>query len=601
MISIEKLRNIPHQKILLIGNHAGIIQSILDFDFLREETGPSIIGIVGVKQKSQRYFWGDKEILLPGYLNIEDIDQEIRDKVTLFAVAQSGRRVLKSCKDALAFLPNCIGGMVFAEGVPERHAIEIRKLVKGTDTFVVGPASVGMLVAGSYKLGAIGGTMPDQINNSRICEPGSVAVVSSSGGMINEIIYSVARHGGKVSVAVAIGGERFPITKPVEIIQSAIEDKYTEQIIYFGELGGEDEYEIAEYYKTLKKKKPIIAYIAGTVAEKIENAPQFGHAKSLAHHKSETASAKKKVLRDAGVNVADSLIDFESKIQNAIKKYPTNEANQQLLKRLTERKKHLLINGISSDSSDGVKILNESLTDFVNQKTLSEIALTMFLGQKPKTKKLTDCFDVALRLLVDHGPQVSGAVNTMITARAGRDLTASLAAGLLTIGPRFGGALNDAASHWFDMVNKNVSADEFVSQMARQGQNIPGIGHKKYRADDPDPRIRIIKNEVGVVGKYTHFALDVESITTRKRANLILNIDGYIAAVMLDIFHDYEKLTKNEIRTIIDSEFFNALFVYARTVGFIAHHIEQKRIDEPLFRLPQDLIADYIPIASGDD
>lgn len=36
----------------------------------------------------------------------------------------------------------------------------------------------------------------------------------------------------------------------------------------------------------------------------------------------------------------------------------------------------------------------------------------------------------------DHGPAVSGAHNTIVTARAGKDLVSSLASGLLTIGDR---------------------------------------------------------------------------------------------------------------------------------------------------------------------
>lgn len=48
-------------------------------------------------------------------------------------------------------------------------------------------------------------------------------------------------------------------------------------------------------------------------------------------------------------------------------------------------------------------------------------------------------------MTADHGPAVSGAHNTIVTARAGKDLVSALCSGLLTIGPRFGGALDKAA------------------------------------------------------------------------------------------------------------------------------------------------------------
>lgn len=57
------------------------------------------------------------------------------------------------------------------------------------------------------------------------------------------------------------------------------------------------------------------------------------------------------------------------------------------------------------------------------------------------------CFVVvaSCKVTADHGPAVSGAHNTIVTARAGKDLVSALCSGLLTIGPRFGGALDKAA------------------------------------------------------------------------------------------------------------------------------------------------------------
>jgi len=41
--------------------------------------------------------------------------------------------------------------------------------------------------------------------------------------------------------------------------------------------------------------------------------------------------------------------------------------------------------------------------------------------------------EMVLMLTADHGPAVSGAHNTIVTARAGKDLISCLTAGLLTI------------------------------------------------------------------------------------------------------------------------------------------------------------------------
>lgn len=41
--------------------------------------------------------------------------------------------------------------------------------------------------------------------------------------------------------------------------------------------------------------------------------------------------------------------------------------------------------------------------------------------------------EICLMVTADHGPAVSGAHNTIVTARAGKDLVSSLTSGLLTI------------------------------------------------------------------------------------------------------------------------------------------------------------------------
>lgn len=62
-------------------------------------------------------------------------------------------------------------------------------------------------------------------------------------------------------------------------------------------------------------------------------------------------------------------------------------------------------------------------------------------------------------LCADHGPCVSGAHNAIVTSRAGKDLVSCLVSGLLTIGPRFGGAIDDAARCAMFMVGMHGLAD----------------------------------------------------------------------------------------------------------------------------------------------
>ena len=190
----------------------------------------------------------------------------------------------------------------------------------------------------------------------------------------------------------------------------------------------------------------------------------------------------------------------------------------------------------------------------------------------------------------------------MVTARAGKDMVSSLVAGLLTVGPRFGGAVNDAARTWTLGLASGKSAADFVEERARAGQLLLGIGHRKYRVGIPDPRVEALSQFSTLLKKHPHydFARAVEDATTQKNGKLILNVDGVMAALLLDILRECEQYSEEDLRALIDAEFFNALFIIPRTVGFIAHFMEQKQNDEGLFRLPDDLLYERSAVKSTE-
>ena len=76
----------------------------------------------------------------------------------------------------------------------------------------------------------------------------------------------------------------------------------------------------------------------------------------------------------------------------------------------------------------------------------------------------TKFVEMVLMLTADHGPAVSGAMNTIVASRAGKDLISSLASGLLTIGSRFGGALDEAAAMFSNARDTGLTPREFVDE-----------------------------------------------------------------------------------------------------------------------------------------
>lgn len=62
---------------------------------------------------------------------------------------------------------------------------------------------------------------------------------------------------------------------------------------------------------------------------------------------------------------------------------------------------------------------------------------------------------------------LTSAMNTIVASRAGKDLISSLASGLLTIGSRFGGALDEAASMFSSAHDRGLTPREFVDESRR--------------------------------------------------------------------------------------------------------------------------------------
>jgi ATP citrate (pro-S)-lyase len=309
----------------------------------------------------------------------------------------------------------------------------------------------------------------------------------------------------------------------------------------------------------------------------------------MAKTKNESAKEKLKALSAVGVKTATTFTEFV-KLIRGLPTVAKNKFTNQNIDKLATRKRALFASSIAQETDTSVLLLGEDQLSLSQNHSFAFITTSLLLGKKIKSKELEEFADLTMKLLVDNGPAVSGALNTIVTARAGKDMVSALCAGLLAIGKRFGGAVNEAAENWIRGVNENIDPADFVESFSKQSMIIEGIGHKKYRADNPDPRITELMKWTNKLKdkKYLNFALSVEKVTSGKKANLILNVDGAISAILLDILSEKEGFTTRELKELTETEVFNAFFIIPRSVGFIAHFLDQKRLDEGLFRLPKE-------------
>jgi len=246
---------------------------------------------------------------------------------------------------------------------------------------------------------------------------------------------------------------------------------------------------------------------------------------------------------------------------------------------------------ISDDRGDEPVYAGYTISEILEKGGGIGDVISLLWFKRPLPAFATKFFELVLVVSADHGPAVSGAHNATVTARAGKDMVSALASGLLTIGPRFGGAINDAAVYFKEAKDRGLSAKEFVSEMKDKGINIPGIGHRVKSLQNPDKRVEILsdyakKNFPSTA--YLDFAREVEALTTEKRNNLILNVDGCIAVVFLDLLASTGIFSESESREIVKLGYLNGFFVVARAIGMIGHIMDQYRLKKGLYRHPWD-------------
>ena len=142
--------------------------------------------------------------------------------------------------------------------------------------------------------------------------------------------------------------------------------------------------------------------------------------------------------------------------------------------------------------------------------------------------------------------------------------------------------------------DSGIDPGQFVKDMRRKNKLIMGIGHRVKSLANPDKRVEIIKNYAlknfsdNTVLK---FALGVEQITTQKKANLILNVDGCIAVCFVDMMRSCGAFTTDESNELVQNGCLNGLFVLGRSIGLIGHVLDQKRLKQGLYRHPWDDIS----------
>jgi len=197
--------------------------------------------------------------------------------------------------------------------------------------------------------------------------------------------------------------------------------------------------------------------------------------------------------------------------------------------------------------------------------TIPERFLIRWRGEAdPDHVKAIDAYWISA---AEHGMNAS-TFTARVIASTGADVAAALsgAVGALS-GPLHGGAPSRVLV-MLDEVEKLGNAERWVKSALDRGERLMGFGHRVYRAEDPRARVlRRIGRELGSPRFEVAEALEeaaLAELRARKPDRVLATNVEFWSAVVLDLAD-------------VPAPLFTPMFVCARTAGWAAHILEQKR------------------------
>jgi succinyl-CoA synthetase alpha subunit len=464
-------------------------------------------------------------------------------------------------------------GIKLAVLVPDRvpvwDAMEIAAAAKANGAMFLGPNTLGALSPGKAVVGMIGGRAESARQWFKPGVPKGVGVISRSGGMASSTGYYLGQAGVRLSSIVHIGGDAVIGIRLPDAALMFEDDPLTEAIVIFGEIGSSQEEELSQLIADRKITKPVIAYIGGKAARE---GTRFSHAGAIIEGGRGTHAGKVKALRGAGATVVDAFGELPAAVVTILKQIK----GQSLMSEAD--KKAVWHSGITRIQPNNVAVRGYDIAELMGHVSFGAAVYLILTGELPSAA-VARLMDAILVSSIDHGATPPSALTARTVASTGATLSASVAAGVMSINRHHGGAIEDCARQLKviadraarDSVSLEEAATRTLRTMSEAGQRMSGFGHRVHTKDPRTARLFELAHEAGVDGVHMQAARAVEKAFTDAKKSLPINVDGAIGAILADLG--------------MNPAAFNGIFMIARTPGLIAHVIEEQTREKPMRRI----------------
>src|SRR5207302_445697 len=415
-------------------------------------------------------------------------------------------------------------------------AMEIAAAAKANGAMFLGPNTLGVLSPGKGVVGMIGGRAESARQWFKPGVPKGVGVISRSGGMASSTGYYLGQAGVRISTIVHIGGDAVIGIRLSDAALMFEADPLTEAIVIFGEIGSSQEEELAQLIAAGKITKPVIAYIGGKAARE---GTRFSHAGAIIEGGRGTHAGKVKALREAGGTVVDAF----GELPNAVVEILGKMKGESLMNEAD--KKAVWNTAITRVEPNKVAVRGYDIADLMGRVSFGAAVYVVVTGELP-SQAVGRWMDAILVSSSDHGATPPSALAARGVASTGATLSASVAAGIMSINRHHGGAIEDCARQLKAIADRaareSISIDEAAALtlvvMREAGERMPGFGHRLHTKDPRTVRLFELAREAGVDGVHIQAARAVEKAFAAAKKSLPINVDGAIGAILADLGMD---------------------------------------------------------------
>ena len=245
---------------------------------------------------------GSTHLNKPVYNSVQEavINEDINTSIIFVPPAFAADAIMEAAESGIKTI------VAITEGIPVSDMTKVVSYIKEKNVRLIGPNCPGIITPEEAKIGIMPGF---------VFQKGNIGIVSKSGTLTYEAADQVVKAGYGISTAIGVGGDPIIGTTLLDSVQLFMNDKSTDLIVLIGEIGGQLEIDAAKWVAENGNQKPVVGFIAGETAPK---GRKMGHAGAIIGGKDDTATAKKRIMRESGIYVVDSPADIGKTVKQIL-------------------------------------------------------------------------------------------------------------------------------------------------------------------------------------------------------------------------------------------------------------------------------------------